>query len=211
MIDFSELYANIGYTFKQEDLLLRALTHSSFDRTASYERLEFLGDSIVGYAVSDLLFFASEEDEGTMTKTRASMVSKEPLAYLSDKLGFSANCRRRNCALSVKMKCDLYEAVAAAIALDGGFDAAVAFVKRTVTLAPHSSVDYKSKLKEYCEKNKLSYHAPYTSEGIDGKKTFTVEVYVAGKSRGVGKGSSILRAENEACKAALRSLGVLLS
>ena len=208
MIDFSAIYENIGYTFKDERLLLRALTHSSFDRECHYERLEFLGDSIVGYAVSDLLFFASEEDEGTMTKTRASMVSKEPLAYLSDHLGFSSVCRKRNCTLSTKMKCDLYEAVTAAISLDGGFDEAVAFVKRTITLAPLSTADYKSKLKEYCEKNKLTYHAPYTSVGRDDKKTFTVEVYVAGKSRGVGKGSSVLRAENEACRAALDALGI---
>lgn len=209
MIDFSAIYENIGYTFKDEKLLLRALTHSSYDPKSCYERLEFLGDSIVGYAVSDMLYFASNEDEGTMTRTRASMVSKEPLAFLSDHLGFSANCLRRNCALSVKMKCDLYEAVTAAISLDGGFSAAVDFVKRTITLAPHASEDYKSKLKEYCEKHKCSYHAPYTSSGRADKTTFTVEVYVNGKSCGVGKGSSVHRAENEACKAALTALGVL--
>ena len=210
MTDFSELYDNIGYVFKDGSLLLRALTHSSFDREASYERLEFLGDSIVGYAVSDLLYFSGKEDEGSMTKTRASMVSKEPLAFLSDKLGFSKACRRRNCSLSVKMKCDLYEAVTAAISLDGGFEAAVAFVKRTITLAPHASADYKTKLKEYCEKHRLSYHARHTAAGPANKTIFTVEVYVAGKSCGVGKGSSLLRAENEACMAALSALGIAL-
>ncbi len=206
MIDFSAIYENIGYTFKEENLLLRALTHSSYDRVNCYERLEFLGDSIVGYAVSEMLYFATGEDEGSMTRTRASMVSKEPLAYLSDRLGFSALCRRRNCALSVKMKCDLYEAVTAAISLDGGFSAAVDFVKRTIALAPHASEDYKTKLKEYCEKHKLTYHAPYTSSGRADKSTFTVEVYVDGKSLGVGKGPSVLRAENEACRAALTAL-----
>ena len=208
MNDFSELYAQIGYSFRDENILLRALTHSSFDRTSNYERLEFLGDSIVGYAVSELLYLRGEKAEGDMTKTRAAMVSKEPLAYLSDKLGFSSACRRRNCALSVKMKCDLYEAVTAAISLDGGFDRAVDFVKRTITLAPHATEDYKSKLKEYCEKRKLSYHAPYTSSGRDDKKIFTTEVYVGGVSRGVGKGKSVLRAENEACRKALESLSM---
>jgi len=210
MIDFSEIYENIGYVFKEEALLLRALTHSSFDRDASYERLEFLGDSIVGYAVSDRLYFSGECNEGEMTKLRASMVSKEPLAFLADKLGLSKACRRRNCALSVKMKCDLYEAVTAAISLDGGLDEAVAFVKRTILLAPQASADYKSALKEYCEKHKLSYHAPFTTSGPSNKTLFTVEVYVAGKSCGVGKGSSLHRAENEACKAALATLGVSL-
>ncbi len=206
MIDFAEIYERIGYVFKDEKLLARALTHSSFDRENSYERLEFLGDSIVGYAVSELLYHQTDRDEGAMTKTRASMVSKEPLAYLADHLLLSKNCLRRNCALSVKMKCDLYEAVTAAVSLDGGFDAAVAFVKRTVVLAPQASADHKSKLKEYCEKNKLSYHAPYTSAGRDDKKVFTVEVYVGGKSYGVGKGPSVLKAENEACKTALSKL-----
>ena len=208
MSDFLEIYGKIGYSFRDESLLLRALTHSSFDREANYERLEFLGDSIVGYAVSDLLYHEEAEAEGGMTKMRASMVSKEPLAYLSDFLGFSAACRRRNCTLSVKMKCDLYEAVTAAISLDGGFEKAVDFVKRTICLAPHAQEDFKSRMKEYCEKRKLSYHAPYTSSGKDNKKTFTVEVYVAGKSRGVGKGSTIVRAENEACRIALAALGV---
>ena len=62
-------------------------------------------------------------------------------------------------------------------------------------------------LKEYCEKHKCTYHAPYTSSGKDNKKTFTVEVYVNGKSRGVGQGASIYKAENEACRKALLSLG----
>ncbi len=208
MMEFADIYDKIGYKFNDESLLVRALTHVSFDNQNCYERLEFLGDSIVGYAVSDLLYHGNDVNEGEMTKTRASMVSKEPLAYLSDHLGFSKLCRKRNCALSVKMKCDLYEAVTAAISLDGGMTAAVDFVKRTILLAPHASVDCKSKLKEYCEKNKLSYHAPYTSSGRDDKKTFTVEVYVGGKSCGVGKGTSVLRAENEACRLALAALKV---
>lgn len=209
MIDFSEICERIGYVFKDRSLLTRALTHSSFDRENSYERLEFLGDSIVGFAVSDILYHQAGETEGEMTKTRASMVSKEPLSYLADQLGFSKACLRRNCALSVKMKCDLYEAVVGAVFLDGGTDEAVSFVKRTILLAPHASFDYKSKLKEYCEKNKLTYHAPYTAAGRDDKKTFTVEVYIGGKSKGVGKGSSVLKAENEACRLALTALGVI--
>ena len=207
MSDYTDLYKTIGYTFRDETLLTRALTHSSFDPKEHYERLEFLGDSIVGYAVSDQLYHDSTAREGTMTKTRASMVSKEPLAVLADRLGLSALCLKKNCALSVKMKCDLYEAVTAAIALDGGIEEALAFVRRTICLAPHATVDYKSRLKEYCEKNRLSYHAPYTSSGKT-NKVFTVEVYVAGTSRGVGKGQTVRAAETEACRLALLAIGV---
>ena len=206
MSDFRQLYKKIGYVFKDESLLFRALTHSSFDADNHYERLEFLGDSIVEYAVSDMLYHDGSEREGSMTKTRAMMVSKEPLAFLSDYLGLSSLCRKKNCSLSVKMKCDLYEAITAAISLDSGFEQAVAFVKRTIMLAPHDSVDYKSELKEYCEKNHLSYHAPYTASGRDDRKVFTVEVYVGGKSFGVGEGKSIRSAENQACRVALEKL-----
>ena len=66
----------------------------------------------------------------------------------------------------------------------------------------------KDTLKEYCEKNRLSYHAPYTESGKNDHRTFSVEVYVAGESRGVGKGQTIRAAENEACHLALQSLKV---
>ena len=208
MIDYSPLYEKIGYVFKDQSLLTRALTHSSFDPNDNYERLEFLGDSIVGYAVSELLYHDSTEREGSMTKTRASMVSKEPLAYLSDHLDITSFCRIKNCALSVKMKCDLYESVAAAISLDSGLAAALTFVKQTIRLAPHATPDYKSMLKEYCEKNQLSYHAPHTSAGRADREIFTVEVYVGGVSRGVGNGRSVQAAEKEACRIALKRLGI---
>ena len=206
MIDFAEIYERIGYVFKDEKLLTRALTHSSFDRENNYQRLEFLGDTIVDYAVSDFLYKTTNKSEGEMTNLRKSMVSEVPLAELADLLMLSKNCQYRNCALSKKMRSDLYEAVTAAISLDGGLAQALDFVKRTINRVPPAAPDYKSKLKEYCEKNKLSYHAPYTSTGRDDKKVFTVEVYVGGKSYGVGKGASVKAAENEACKTALSKL-----
>jgi len=209
MMHFDEIYGKIGYSFNNESWILRALTHSSFDRKENYERLEFLGDSIVGYAVSDLLYREGLPDEGDMTKKRASMVSKEPLAYLSDLFGFSAACRRKNCALSVKMKCDLYEAVTAAIAMDGGFDAAVDFVKRTIPLAPQATPDYKSMLKEKCERERKVYAATHTEAGQDNRKLFTMSVSVGGAVLGVGQGRSLAKAESEACRQALLKLGVL--
>ncbi|MBP5405189.1 MAG: hypothetical protein J6Y74_04510 [Clostridia bacterium] len=205
MSDFSLLQAKIGYSFKDETLLARALTHSSAS-TDNYERLEFLGDSLVNYVVSDILYRESALEAGEMSKTRASMVSKEPLSFLSDELGFSAACRRKNCALSVKMKCDLYEAVTAAICLDGGIREAVDFVQRTIRTLPFRAKDYKSELKELCEKHRWSYHAPNTVSVTKKGQVFTVEVYVDGKSVGVGKGGSIRAAENEACKPGLAKI-----
>ena len=205
MDEFVCLQEKIGYTFKDVSLLERALTHSSFGAD-HYDRLEFLGDSIVNYVVSEILYAESGAEAGEMSKTRASIVSKEPLAFLSDELGFSALCKRKNCALSVKMKCDLFESVTAAIYLDGGMQAASEFVRIAIRSLPFRAVDYKSELKEFCEKKRWSYHAPETVSETKKGKVFTVEVYIGGKSLGVGKGTSIRIAENEACKCALERL-----
>ena len=206
MSDFRALYEKIGYTFKSETLLLRALTHSSASATENYETLEFFGDSIVEYAVSEMLFNDASLTPGEMTKTRASMVRRESLAYLSDLLGLSAFCVKRNCALSEKMRCDLYEAVTAAIALDGSLSDALAFVKRTIVLVPAFARDNKSELKELCEKNKWTYHAPHVEFGGEKNKKFTVEVYINGKSLGAATARNIRTAENEACALALKKI-----
>ena len=205
MADLVRLQDKTGYVFKDISLLERALTHSSFGGD-HYERLEFLGDSIVNYVVSEMLYEDGNAEAGDMSKTRASIVSKEPLAFLSDELGFSALCRRKNCALSVKMKCDLFESVTAAIYLDGGMQAASDFVRRAIRTLPFRAEDHKSALKELCEKKKWSYHAPETVSETKKGKIFTVEVYVNGRSLGVGKGNSIRIAENEACGHALQRL-----
>ena len=209
MSDYSELYDHIGYVFKDEKLLLRALTHTSFDAREHYQRLEFLGDSIVDYAVSDLLYHSSNESEGKMSKTRASMVSEKPLSDLSDLLGLSQMCRKRNCPLSQKMKSDLYEALTAAIALDGGLEKAVEFVKRTIRLAPPAPTDYKSEFKEYCEKKGLRYKPEFFPSGKDNRKIFNVTISVDGKIYGTGIGKSKKSAENEACRIALKRLKCL--
>jgi len=209
MSEFTELYDKIGYTFADEKLLFRALTHPSFNAHDHYQRLEFLGDSIVDYAVSDLLYHNSNEREGAMTDTRKLMVSMQPLAYLSDLLGLSKLCRKKNCALSVKMKSDLYEALTAAIALDSGIDQAVAFVKRTITLAPLATQDFKTKLKEYCEKKRNSYRTACKTNGIGAKQIFIIEVYVDDNCLGVGKNANKHKAENEACRLALSSLKLI--
>lgn len=207
MIDFSEICERIGYVFKDRSLLTRALTHSSFDRENSYERLEFLGDSIVGFAVSDLLYRKEAKSEGEMTVYRKRRVSEEPLSKLADLLGFSKNCLRRNCALSEKMKSDLYEAVTAAIYLDSDISEALAFVKRTILLVPPAPPDYKSELKQYCEKKKILLKIDCIEEGKDNKRIFAAEVYVDNESRGRGKGKKKKDAENEACRLALTALG----
>ena len=206
MIDFQEIYDKIGYVFKDESLLARALTHKSADIENNYERLEFFGDSIVGYAVSEMLYHDSELSPGEMTEKRKSMVSKEPLAFLAKELGFLSHCKR-NCAFKDKKESDLYESVTAAIALDGGLDAAIAFVLRTIPSAISDPEDHISKLKELCEKN--GWEDPeYSFVEIGGEKNkkFSVEVYVRGKSVASATADAKKQARKQAAALALKKL-----
>ena len=204
MSDFRDLYGKIGYIFKDEKLLVRALTHSSVS-VDNYERLEFLGDSIVNFAVSKILFDDPSSSPGDLTKKRQRMVSKEPLAFLANELGFVALCKK-SCALSEKKESDLYESVTAAIALDGGLDEAIAFVRRTILLAPVASADSISAIKELCEKNKWTYQASVVEVGTEKYKKFSAEVYVNGKSCGSATAGTKKDAEKAACTLALEKL-----
>ena len=206
MNDFRTLYEKTGYIFKDESLLLRALTHSSVS-ASNYERLEFLGDSIVNYAVSRMLFEDAALTPGDLTERRKETVSKKPLAYLAKQLGLVAMCKK-NCAFSEKKESDLYESVTGAIALDGGLDEAIAFVRRTIVLAPGALFrDYKSEIKERCEKNKWQYVASHTEIGTDNNRTFSVEVRIDGIFFGAARGKTIAEAEQAACRVALEKTG----
>jgi len=219
------LQERLGYSFKDAALLEAALTHSSYanenKRTSaeSNERLEFLGDSVLGMTVAALIY-KSEPDlpEGRMTRLRAELVCEKSLAALSVKLGIGecillgrgeekGGGRERPSILA-----DAVEAVLAAIFLDGGF----APVERLVRehLAPHSSrpepgyYDYKTTLQEFVQEKGgryLSYHVTGES-GPDHRKSFAVEVRLNGDLTGRGEGKSKKEAEQDAAKAALDRL-----
>lgn len=130
--DLSEVEKAIGYTFKNKELLAAALTHASYVNEhggKSYERLEFLGDSLVNFLVAEALY-GSGQDEGTMTERRQHIVSKKPLADAVDRLGLADHVRRGNGndAFSVKKVSDLFESVCAAVYLDGGLEPCRKFV-----------------------------------------------------------------------------------
>lgn len=114
-----------GYTFKNPELLQEALTHSSFaneHRVRSNERLEFLGDSVLGFIMADILFQDASLNEGALTRTRSSLVSEEPLAFLADQLNISACLKRgvgeQKNVVTKSMKADMVEAILGAIYMD---------------------------------------------------------------------------------------------
>ena len=132
------LCEELGYRFKDLSLLDRALTHASTTNEGrkSYERLEFLGDSFVNFAVADVLYRRDTEiAEGQLTEARARIVSRQPLAAVARRLDLQVYLRsgkglRESERGSARILCDLLEAVLGAILIDGGVTAARAFVRR---------------------------------------------------------------------------------
>jgi len=126
----------IGYTFKDKSVLIKAFSHSTFANEhgiESNEKLEFLGDSVLGFLVSDMLYNKDLHDEETLTVARSKIVENENLCKKTDELGLTeylifGKCFDRKKDLQERVKAGLFEAVVAAIYLDGGLDSAKEFI-----------------------------------------------------------------------------------
>ena len=164
--DVKKVEQIIDYHFRDENLLITALTHSSFvnehDNCCSYEKLEFLGDSVLNFIIAEKLY-KKAESEGEMTQKRAVMVSREPLCRSVNEMGLYefvrfGNGTDKDEGLSVKTQSDIFESVLAAIYLDSGsIEKATAFVDKHLSVLPDAqSIDYKSRLQEYAQANKLN-------------------------------------------------------
>ncbi len=215
----------IGYRFKNITLLQNALAHSSYaneqwhDSLKSNERLEFLGDSVLGMVVAEHLYRNfPDRPEGDLTRMRADMVCENSLARIAETLCLGdylllgngeeqSGGRHRPSILA-----DAVESVIAACFLDGGMAPAEQFIRNFVLCnVPASQLknkDYKTTLQELVQQKKdqqLSYRL--TGEtGPDHNKEFTVEVSLNGKVVGTGIGTSKKRAEQDAARAAIEIL-----
>ena len=215
----------IGYRFENIQLLQNALTHSSYanerwhNSLLSNERLEFLGDSVLGMLVAEYLYRTfPNRPEGELTRMRADMVCEQTLAAAANRIGIGEHMllghgeeqgggRNRNSILA-----DAMESVIAACFLDGGMDAALKVVQQfilvEVPVTKLHNADYKTKLQELVQQKKnqvLSYRLAGQS-GPDHDKKFDVEVSLNGKVVGTGSGSSKKRAEQDAARCAIESL-----
>ena len=220
-----DLETAIGYRFHNIQLLQNALTHSSFanerwhNSLLSNERLEFLGDSVLGMLVADYLFRTfPNRPEGELTRMRADMVCEHTLAAAANRIGLGSHLllghgeeqgggRSRESILA-----DAMESVIAACFLDGGIEAALKIVQQYILVeVPVNrlhNVDYKTRLQELVQQKKnqvLSYKLVGQS-GPDHDKKFDVEVALNGQTVGVGSGSSKKRAEQDAACQAIRKL-----
>ena len=220
-----DLENTIGYRFQNITLLQNALTHSSYanerwhNSLMSNERLEFLGDSILGMVVAEYLYKTfPDRPEGELTRMRADMVCEQALCIIADRLGLGEHLllghgeEQTGGRSRASILADAVESVIAACFLDGGMDAAKGFIQKfvlcDVPVTRLHNIDYKTVLQELVQQKKdqvLSYHLVAES-GPDHNKRFTVEVSLNGEPVGQGIGSSKKRAEQEAAHAAIEKL-----
>ncbi|MDY3618580.1 ribonuclease III [Agathobaculum sp.] len=219
---------NMEYQFKNETLLNTAMTHSSYanEHRGSHlhhnERLEFLGDSVLGFVTADYLMNAYPDlPEGGLTKLRAAVVCEGALCEIAKELGIPARIklghgeetgggRERPSILA-----DATEALLGAIYLDGGIEPARAFVLRFIPKKVEIAIeggafkDYKTMLQEIVQKNKqetLEYRLASES-GPDHDKRFTMELLLNSNVFAMGEGRSKKEAEQMAAKKALELMG----
>ena len=216
-----DLEQNIGYTFKNKELLKTALTHTSYahdKKIESNEKLEFLGDSILEFITSDYLFKNYKKlKEGEMTKVRAAVVCEESLHKIAIKHNFSdfLNVGKSEIACNGNKKpailADSVEAVIAAIYEDSNLENAQKFIienlKEQIEIASKhvGQKDYKTVLQEILQKHG-DVHIEYKiikESGPDHEKNFDAEVLCNGKILSTGRGKSKKLAEMDAAKNAL--------
>ncbi len=227
MEGIKRLEEKIGYTFKDISYLKRAMTHSSYanenkkERINNNERLEFLGDSVLGLVISEYLYSHFPNlAEGQLTKVRARIVCEASLGEAARALNIGAYMmfgrgeeltggRERTSILS-----DAFEALIAALYLDGGVEVVRKFVLSHMNRIIHDAVqgklfiDYKTRLQEVIQikkGNRIKYEI-FNEEGPDHSKVFYTHVKLNDEIIGVGKGRSKKESEQEAAKEGLKRL-----
>lgn len=236
---YSKLEHRLGYRFKDLQLLDRALTHRSYiyapengsadtprnESLAANERLEFLGDSVLGMVTSQFLYENfPDKSEGDLTKLKATLVSEATLARIAKSislgkyLNLSEEEEKSGGRERISIISDAFEAVIGAIYIDGGLASAEKVIrnqilKRCLELATDKDFyNYKGELLEYMQALRLG--APryeiLVEEGPDHQKKFTIAVLAKGKKMGKGEGSTKKEAEQKAAKMALENIDKFL-
>ncbi len=219
----SEIQRNIGYAFNDESLLEQAFCHSSYARQYGLddnERMEFFGDAVLEYIVSEYLFDNYPEfDQGQLSKVRALLVSADGLRPVVDRMDImrfllvadnAAQIKKQ----SKKIEANLYEAVLCAVYKDGGMDAARKFVLDTLKkelddVGRLRLKDCKTALQEYCQQKQWTVEYRQTGKsGPDNKPTYYSALYINGRHEADGSGLSKKAAEQCAAKKIVEKWGV---
>lgn len=215
LIDIDCIQNAINYKFLDKKLLKQAFVHSSYgneEGIPNNERLEFLGDSVLGLVVAEYLFKNhSKYDDGELSKAKSAVVSADGLRPVMMRMDLLRYLQVADGAKTIKSKskkisANLYEAIVGAIFLDGGFDEAKSFVLRSlsdVLSRVNCSVmtDYKSLLQEYCQQRKWRIeYVLIDKSGSDNNPIFNYELKIDGKTVSDGSGGSKKAAEQEAAR-----------
>lgn len=222
-----DLQKSINYQFEDKNLLQEALTHSSYANEQKSknikcnERLEFLGDSVLSIVVSEYIYRKCPDfPEGDLTKLRASLVCEESLYKFAKKINLgsylilSKGEQHNKGAQRPSILSDAFEAVIAAIYLDGGKKPAEDFILSFVipeikNYKKHPAKDYKTTLQEIIQKNpgEMLEYVLVGESGPDHNKHFVVEVHLNSNVIGKGGGKSKKQAEQQAAREALELMG----
>ena len=220
-----ELEKKLNYTFKNSELLKNALTHSSYanenraEGISSNERLEFLGDSVLGFVTAKHLYSMQPTlSEGKMTRLRAELVCEQSLHGVSLDLDLGRYLRmghgeeKNGGRTRPSILADAVEAVIAAMFLDGGIAAPESFIERMIlspeSIEAHHAADYKTELQELIQQKngQVLTYAPTGESGPDHAKVFSASVSLNGEVIGEGSGRTKKEAEQAAACQALKKL-----
>ena len=203
----------VSYSFNQPHLFSKALTLARGNKSAQYERLEFLGDRVLGLIVSDMLLkHYPKEKEGDIAKRFTSLVREETLASVARQIGLPEQLitKEDELRLNDSILADVMEAVLGAVFLDGGFEAAYTFAEPLFmpllvqNIKP--PIDSKTQLQEWIQKKKktLPTYTLVSREGPDHAPSFVVKVSVEGLGESLGHGCSKRHAEQQAAACFLK-------
>lgn len=220
--DADKIQEIIGYKFSDKKLLERAFIHKSYHgnlNNGNNERLEFLGDSVLGFVIADFIYRnLKKSDEGKMTKLKQLYVSTKPLAEAIKRLGLQ---KYLICGKSLNYDVsqnnglleNLFEAIVASIYLDGGIENARDFITSSLINVVSSQEtekrdDYKSELQIYTQSKKLGVptYETLSKTGPEHQPQFSVGVFVAGRQIAIGIGKNTSIASQDAAKRALKIL-----
>lgn len=225
--ELDQVERKMDYSFKDKSLLSLALTHKSFavetkKKAQHNEKLEFLGDAVLDFILSEVLYrIFPNDDEGVLSKKRASLVNEEALAQVACSMGLNKYLRLGKGEMQAggeknpRLQASVLEALTGALFLDGGYEVVKKFLLthfqeelRNLNLEVHFAKDYKTRLQEVIQKtNKTPPQYILVSEtGPSHEKEFYVKVILGEKTLGHGKGKSKKEAEQVAAEKALKEL-----
>ena len=217
-LDLNKLEKIISIKFKNQKLLKQSLTHKSFNSIESYEKLEFLGDRVLGFVISKRLLEKYPDDrEGSLDKKLASLVNRKKCLEVAksinlDKFIFVGNSKRKIIKIEDKIISDTCESLIGAIYLDKGIDITEKFIlnfwKDHILSSDKTYVDSKTKLQEYSLKKfkLLPLYKLLTSSGPKHKPIFKIGVRLKNSKFVKGSGSSKKEAEQNAASIFLKNL-----